>query len=308
MATADLSTLETELAAAEAAVGGVRPGCEKRVQWTKRGPEKAPLAVLYVHGFSATGREISPVPEDVASALDAPLYVPRLTGHGQNGEALAAASNAAWRRDLDEALGIVARMGERVLIIACSTGCTLVTTALAEGRIEADVAGVVFVSPNYGLRNRMAQSLLDAPGSRVWGPLVVRNTVSFPTRSDAHAAYWTTSYPARAVFAVDDAVREACRADLRHVATPAMFAYCDDDQVVNPAKTRTIMGQWAGPVTRRPMVMRQGDDPMGHLVAGEVHSAGQTAPLVQDILAWARALPQGASGGGDGPKKPGAVR
>jgi len=280
--------LDAWLAAREAAVAGVRPGCEKRMVWPDGTRARAPLAMVYVHGFSATGRELSPLAEDVAEALGAPLFVTRLAGHGQDGAALGRARHAAWRADVAEALAIGAALGERVVVMACSTGATLTVEALGGG---ARIAGLVLVSPNFGLRARAAQWMLDAPGSRVWGPLVGAGQIGLPARSAAHAKYWTTHYPARAVIAADDAVRAARGVDHAAIDVPAMFAFCEADRVVDPARTREVMARWGGPVAYREMVMGPGDDPNGHLVAGEVHSPGQTAALARDTLAWIRGLP-----------------
>jgi len=62
------------------------------------------------------------------------------------------------------------------------------------------------VSPNFGLSHRLGQTLLDLPYVRHWGHLIAGKSRSFDVHSDAHAAYWTTNYPARAVYVMSDAV------------------------------------------------------------------------------------------------------
>ncbi|MEM9270351.1 MAG: alpha/beta hydrolase, partial [Pseudomonadota bacterium] len=135
--------LDAYLAESEAQVANMRPGTEKRILWAEKGA-KTPYSVVYLHGFSASALEISPVPERVAEALGANLFFTRFTGHGRDGPAMAEGSLPEWRRDAAEALEIGARLGERVLVIATSTGAPLLTLEMG----EADVAGVVLVSPN----------------------------------------------------------------------------------------------------------------------------------------------------------------
>ena len=63
--------------------------------------------------------------------LNANLYFALLTGHGQGGAAMGYASLADWDADVDEASAIGAALGNKPILMGCSTGCSLLTTALA---------------------------------------------------------------------------------------------------------------------------------------------------------------------------------
>ncbi|AKS45564.1 Esterase/lipase [Octadecabacter temperatus] len=282
----EINEFDGWLAEREAAVGGVREGCAKQIVWAGT-PTKTPLCIVYVHGFSATGAEVRPLPDMVAKALGANLYFARLTGHGQDGAAMGRARLPDWERDVVEALEIGSALGDDVVVIGCSTGCTLLTSALAQG---ASVKGVVHLSPNYGLRHRLGQMLLDLPGVRRWGPLVAGRERTFDAVSDAHAALWTIKYDTQAVFTMGDAVRACLAGDIEAIQTPAYFAFNEDDQVVSPKRTRAVMTRWAGPVTQDILVQGPSDDKMGHVMAGDVFSPKQTAPLADRIIAWVNAL------------------
>jgi esterase/lipase len=282
----ELTELDAWLAAQDAAVGGVRAGCEKQILWHD-GPRKTNVAIVYVHGFSATGAEIRPLPDLVAAALGANVYFARLTGHGQSGAAMGQARLPDWERDVDEALAIGSAIGDDVIVMGCSTGCTLLTTALARG---ARAKGIVHVSPNYGLRNVMAHRLLQLPGVRSWGPYLAGKERSFEPISDHHAALWTVKYDTQAVFTMADAVRAAIDSDIGAITTPAYFAYCEADQVVSPKKILSVMARWAGPVVEDLLIQGPTDDKMGHVMAGDVFSPAQTAPLAARIIEWAKGL------------------
>ena len=45
-------------------------------------PKKTKYSVVYLHGFTASGKEGDPVHKIIAKAFGANLYVPRLHGHG----------------------------------------------------------------------------------------------------------------------------------------------------------------------------------------------------------------------------------
>jgi alpha-beta hydrolase superfamily lysophospholipase len=279
-----LGGIDAWLAEREAKVPGLRPGCEKRVIWAA-GPERTCWAVVYIHGFSASRRELSPYPEKVASELGANFHGGRLTGHGQDGAAMGRATLRDWRADVAEALAIGRAIGERVLAIACSTGGTLLALALAAGE---GAGGAVMVSPNFGVRVRRFQVALDAPLASRWGPLLIRGEVGAPNIDTT--GIWTPRYPVLAYAPMAEAVRAVRRADLDAIRVPTLFAYSDADQVVDPGLTTAVTRRWGGPVRRIVLHPGPGDDPMAHVMAGEVKSPGQTARLVRQTVDWARSL------------------
>ena len=81
--------LEAYLRHSEEAVPDLRSGEHKEIVWANGARERTPFSVVYLHGFSADRHEIDPVPRRVAESLGANLYHARLTGHGQDGAALA---------------------------------------------------------------------------------------------------------------------------------------------------------------------------------------------------------------------------
>lgn len=286
----DAHTLPDWLASREAAVPHLRPGCAKRVDWPTGRTGRAAVSVVYIHGFSATGREVSPMPERVAAELEAPLFATRLTGHGQDGAAMGRATLAEWRADVTEALEIGRALGDRTIVMGCSTGCTLLSLALADAADKAGcVAGAVMISPNYGLRSWLVQGILDAPLAARWAPVVTGRMRGFPAQSADHAAYWTLRYPTQALFPMADALRAARRIDHGRIVPPALFAWSDRDRVIDPVRAARVAQTWGGGAEVVTLQMTAQDDPNCHLVAGDVFSPGQTEPLVARIVAWARA-------------------
>lgn len=283
----EITEIESWLAKREAAVPNLKPRCEKRVVWAGEPGVKTPVSLLYVHGFSASPEELRPLPDLVAKDLGANIHFTRLTGHGQDSAAMATATYDDWRRDVAEAVEIAQNIGDEIVIMGCSTGCTLATLALADG---VAAKAVVFVSPNFGLRNRLAQVVLDAPAARHWGKYVAGRTRSFKPINDGHTAYWTTSYPTEAVHPMGEAVRAVRRADLSTVTAPAFFSFNEADSVVHPKDIRKVAGRWGGPTLLDIITPGPGDDESGHVMAGDVFSPTQTGPLAERISAWLRGL------------------
>lgn len=283
----DLATIEATLAAAEAQVPNLRAGCERQIIWAGAPATRTRMAVLYVHGFSATGQELRPLPDLVAKALGANLHFTRLTGHGQDSDAMGQATLADWRRDVAEAIAIAQTLGDEVIIIGCSTGCTLATLALAEG---VQVKAMVHVSPNFGLRNRVVQRLLDLPAARHWAKYVAGASRKIKPINAGHAAYWTLNVPITAVHVMADAVRAVRKADLAIIQTPALFCFNEADQVVHPDDTRQVIVRWGAETEVVRLAQTPADDAMGHVMAGDIFSPGQTEPLARQVIAWVQGL------------------
>ncbi|MCU0901170.1 MAG: lysophospholipase [Cypionkella sp.] len=267
----------------------IRAGDAKRIVWAGDAGARTPLAVIYIHGFSAGPEEIRPVPDRVAQALGANLYFTRLTGHGRSGDAMAEATADDWIEDMAEAMAIGRRLGERVLVISTSTGATLAAVAATDPALSRDMAGLVMVSPNFRLRSA-AGMILDQPFAPIWGPWLAGDRRSFAPKNPAHAAHWTTDYPTAALFPMAALMREARAQDYSAAQMPVLFLYSPDDRVIDPAAILPVRDGWGGPVTEHLMTMGPGDDPQSHLIAGDVMSPGQTQGAVDHIVTWARGL------------------
>lgn len=281
--------VSTYLAWREAQVDGITEGAQKQVIWAG-GPETpTEWAVVYIHGFSATAQEIRPVPDDVAHALGANLIFTRLRGHGRNGDAMLDGTVARWMVDTAEAIALGREVGKRVLVIATSTGGTLAAAAALDPVLMKDVAGIVMISPNFAINSPMA-GMLMWPAARYWMPIFAGERRSFKPLNDQHAIFWTTQYPSVAVLPVAALVKAVHRADLGGVKTPALFMFSDNDQVVDATATHAAIAQWGGPVTLWQPQLTDADDPAQHVIAGDIVSPNQTAPVVTRILNWAKEL------------------
>lgn len=281
--------LDDWLAQREAVFSDITPGTEKRILWAGDAGARTPLAVVYIHGFSATSQEVRPLPDLVAEGLGANLFFTRLAGHGRGGDAMATASPEDWMFDMAEALAIGARLGERVIVMGTSTGATLATVAAADPEAARSMAGVVLISPNYRLR-AVAGAILDLPLARHWAPLVAGAERSFEAMNEGHARYWTTRYSTAALFPMATLMRHARGLAFDRITVPALFIQSPDDGVVDPAETARVAAAWGGPARSHAPVMGSGDDPYAHVIAGDILSPGQTAPMTALILDWARGL------------------
>lgn len=288
--------LDLWLTQRESVFSDITPGAEKRLVWAGAPGVRTPLAVVYVHGFSASSEETRPVPDRVAAALGANLYFTRLAGHGRGGAALAGASAADWLVDLAEALAVGARIGDRVVIMATSTGAAVTLAGLGAPDLRAaipaadKVAGVVFISPNFRLASAANGAVLDLPGAARFVPLLIGAEQVWPTRNAAHARYWTTRYPTEALFPMAHVMRAARAVEPATVQVPLLVLGSPDDVVVSPAAGAAVVARWGGRVERESWAWREGMDREAHVIAGDIRSPGMTDAAAARIIAWAEGL------------------
>lgn len=276
--------VEAYLGASEAKVPGIRDGLQKEIVWADEATKaRTPLAIVYIHGFSASKGELRPLPDAVARELGANLFYARLTGHGQDSAAMAAASVNAWINDFAEAVAIGERLGDRVVVIATSTGGALATWAAVDERFHDRIAGLVLISPNYGVQ-AAGSWLLTLPWGKQIAELVIGDERSFETRSELHKTFWTSRYPTVALLPMAALTVLGNSTVVERAKTPVQFVFSLNDQVVRPDLTRTIAERWGG--ATEIVIVEKSGDPFNHVIAGDALSPGTTAQLARAITAW----------------------
>ena len=277
-----LEDINSLLESQEKMVRGLRPGTKKQIIWASESGVKSSTSVVFIHGFSATRFECSPVIDMLAEKLEANLYFARLRGHGQDGKALSESSLDEFMEDTIEAIKIGKTIGDEVIVIGSSTGCSLIHVALGQG---VKIKSAVYISPNFGPKPLKGQAL-RLPGAKFLVPLVFGKKHSFITKSAEHAKYWTTSYPTMALLTIKEAVLAAHQVDHRAIKVPIMMWFSDDDKVVNAKWTRRIASMMGDNVTLHNTLLTDQDDPSCHGIIGDILSPSQTSGAVDKLLNW----------------------
>jgi pimeloyl-ACP methyl ester carboxylesterase len=280
--------LDAYLAASEARFEDLRPGNERQIVWAYPASRaRTPIAIVYIHGFSASSGELRPLPDLVAKDLGANLYYARLKGHGRSGDAMLDGSVHGWVNDFAEAVAIGRRLGERVIVIATSTGASLTTWAATQPELMRDVAGLVQFSPNFGLQ-ATGSTLLGMPWARQMVQLIIGDRRSFETRTPLHAQYWTSDYPSIALLPMASLVKLADAADPGSITIPSLFVYSPLDQVIRPELVAAKAAQWGAPT--RIIEVTDDDDLSHHVIAGDALSPSTTGRLAKQTATWIAGL------------------
>lgn len=271
--------VEAWLRESEARHPGIRPGLGKTIVW--RDPAlrtRTPLSLVYVHGFSASRRDISPVIEKVARTLRANAFFTRLAAHGlSTPEEFAAVTPQDWLDDAREAVAVGERIGERVVLVGLSTGALL--AAMVAQEHPPGLAALVLLSPNFGLRDWRAK-FLSGPLGPLIARLVIGRDHSFEPENARHGEYWTHRLPSRGIVALMDLVNHARDVHLTDINVPVLVIYTDKDGVVD---TDLIVSRFAEIRDRRKRIV---DLPSAtrHELTGAALAPDTIGAVVQEIV------------------------
>jgi len=280
--------LDAYIAASEAHFDDLRPGNERQIVWAYPASHaRTPIAIVYIHGFSASPGELRPLPDIVAKSLGANLYYARLKGHGRSGDAILEGSVHGWVQDFAEAVAIGRRLGERVVVMATSTGASLATWAATQPELMRNVVGLVQFSPNYGLQ-ATGSSFLTMPWAEKAVLLTIGERRSFEVTSELQARFWTYEYPSLALLPMASLVKLAAASDPRNICVPSLFVYSPLDQVIQPELVKAKANSWGGPSK---IIEVTGDDHSSHhVIAGDALSPSTTETLAAQTTEWIAGL------------------
>ena len=286
----DIAALDHWIASSEAAFPDIKPGNAKGIVWAAAPGARTLWSVVYIHGFSASRLETAPLAETVAAQLGANLFSTRLSGHGRaDGQAMGQATVQDWMADTLESVQIGQTLGERVLVISCSTGATLATW-LGTSVDAARVAAHVFVSPNFGPKDKRSE-IVNAPWGQKIALWVEGPTRSWTPESAQEANAWTSSYPTKAIFPMMALVKSVRDSDLSLFQTPVLVLYSERDETVDPAETQaafTRLGSARKSIAPVGYSLSKGQ----HVLAGAIKDPAAVAPMADSMVQWVKSLPR----------------
>ncbi len=261
---------------------GLVPRTQKRIVWQTEG-QATDIAVLYLHGFSATRQELAPLPEAVANALGANLFETRLAGHGLERDALVGVTAEDWLVDAAEALAIGARIGRQTVLIGASTGATL-GIAMADQPLAQSVAALILISPNFAPRDPAAR-WLTRPGGALIVRYVIGDSYSWTPHNQTQARYWTTSYPTVTLVEMMRLVDYAEAELPLTLDAELLMLISQRDTIVSPGAALEAFAKIDAPA-KRLIEMGQVGDPAQHVLAGHILSPETTDTVVEHIVTF----------------------
>jgi esterase/lipase len=224
--TDSLPLLEKQVNESEKTVRGIKPDNQARIVWADSlKKEKTTVALLYLHGFSASQAEGEPVHRDLANKFHANLYLARLSEHGiEKGDSTLIDLNAEkYEESAEEALAVAEELGDEVIVIGTSTGGAL---ALFLASRHPEIKALILYSPCVKLYDKTA-AILDKP----WGLQIARLVTGGPVKtfeaeSKEHDQYWQLHYRLEALVALENLVNNTMKPEVfKKIKCPVFLGY-----------------------------------------------------------------------------------
>jgi len=221
-----LAELENQVNLNEKSVIGIKPDNEARIVWADTArKEKTKIAFLYLHGFSASQAEGSPVHTDLAKHFNSNLYLSRLAEHGidRGDSTMIDLTATKYFGSAERALAIAKQLGEEVVVIGTSTGGAL---SLFLASRHPEIKALVLYSPCVKLYDGSAV-ILDKPwGRQIAYKITGSNISKYEAESPEHANYWTLQYRLEALVALQDLLSNTMKKEtFKKINCPVFLAY-----------------------------------------------------------------------------------
>lgn len=240
-----------QFVAARENVHRLKPGNRAEIIWNDSSHTKTPYAIVYLHGFSASREEGSPVHTDIAKKFGCNLYLSRLSQHGiDTAEALANFTAENIWESAKEALAVGRQLGNKVILMGTSTGGSL---ALQLAATYPDVAALVLLSPNIEINDPNAWLLNNPWGLQIARMVVGGNYNVAKNNTPLYRQFWNRQYRLEAAIQLqeylEDAMNDKTFSKI-HQPVLALYYYKDEqhqDPVVRVSAIKTMMDEVATP-------------------------------------------------------------
>ena len=216
----DLNELKDWIDSKEATFDNIKPDNASQLIFHDSVPQKTAYSVLYLHGFSASRAEGNPVHLNIAKALKANLYLPRLSDHGLiEEEPMLHFTAQRYLDSAKEALAVAKKIGEKVIVVSSSSGGTL---SLILGN-DPQIAALLLFGPNVEIYNPDAK-LLTLP----WGLYIARAVLASKYHvmdkiTEQKLNYWTTRYRLECTLHLQKLMETGMRPEIFRRITSAVF-------------------------------------------------------------------------------------
>lgn len=280
--------LDNWLQTAESRFDDITPGAEKTIVWHDPQTRAATdYAFIYLHGFSATRQETAPVTDTIASHFKSNVFYTRLQGHGRGQEAMAEGSVSGWVADVAEAMAVASQLGQKIVLVGCSTGATLAWWASQQPEFREKISALVLFSPNFSLYDKNSRVLLWPWGEQI-GKLVIGPYRSFEPENEQVAKFWTPRYPVGALLPMTAIVDVAASLPPEAQTVPTFMVYSNLDTTVDASVSNDYYERLG--VAKDRLVIDNPDADSHHVILGDIMAPENNQAAVDAAIAFIAGL------------------
>lgn len=272
-----------------------RPGNEEKLVRHSRG--KTPLAFLYIHGFGASRGEGEYILDMAANKLRANTYYLRLRGHGTNIEDQKNATMTMHLDDSIDALRMMERLGDRVIVVGTSMG-GLIATFLG-ARYPERIAALILSSPYYDFHDPSARLLYHYPLFRLITTLMPMRVspAPVPPEEDNWTKYWYREQYLAATAQLVDLHRLIARGAIyESIRIPVLMLYNEGDESASVPRMKEAFARFGGDAGPHPLNRAVAVEPGSHVLLSKYDRTNRDLVLREIVEFSRRVADEGTRG------------
>lgn len=228
---AENTALETYIRNNEA-IHKLKPDNEARIVWANDSlKQPTAYAIVYLHGFSASQEEGEPVHRNIAKEFGCNLYLSRLAEHGIDTTApmMNLTADEYWE-SAKQALSIGKQLGEKVILMATSTGGTNALQLAAT--YPNDITALILLSPNIAINNDKAYLLNNHWGFQLAKMITGDDYITAKDDRPIYKKYWYYRYPLQSTVQLQEMLETTMTKNtFEKVKQPVLMLYYYKDSV-----------------------------------------------------------------------------
>ncbi len=253
-----LAVLDQYIAEKEEKVKDLKLDNEARIIWVDSISQQTPYSVVYLHGFSASQEEGDPIHEDFATRYGCNLYLPRLEDHGRaDSNTFKKLTPEALMASAREAIAIGHLIGEKVIVMSCSTGSTL--SAFLAAHHPDIIHSQIMYSPNIEVYDPMS-TMLTYPWGLQMAEMSFGSEYNRIQYTQEAAQYWNEVYHVQGLIALKSLINETMKEEtFRKIHQPLFLGYYykneeEQDKVVSVERMHDFYNQVSTPASQKLMI------------------------------------------------------
>lgn len=221
LAPLEVSSVDSILEAQEALVSDLKNDNQARVIWYDSVGQKTDFSLVYIHGFSASQMEGDPIHKTFAKRYGMNAYLHRLADHGRKSDrSFEHLTPGQLVASAQEAIRIGKSIGNKVIVMSCSTGSTLSAYLASENQNE--IYAQIMYSPNIDLEDPAAELLLQP-----WGENILKMVSGGEYRQVQYDTiapkYWNKTYHINGAMVVKHLIHQTMKPEIWNTIKQPLF-------------------------------------------------------------------------------------
>ena len=191
-----------------------------------------------------------------------------------------------WYVDVQEAFEIGKKIGERIIVVATSFGCTLVSEYLSKNNMNDIVLGNIYISPCFGISNWRLK-LSSFYFSKFIYKLFLGEKRVATNRNSEEKKWWSNELPIESIINLELSVEKVWQSDFKKIVVPTIFIFNPKDQLISIKRIKKVSKRWGGDLSIVSLdVSSNVDNKNYHVILGDIKAPTETDFGIQIILGW----------------------